>query len=119
MMQLVGYRIWLSSGRKKTIDAEAAEEGIAASYDEMRESIIESTWGDLSNGDKQFVRAMLEDNGDSTLADIAERIGKQSNYASRYKQRLLEQGVIGEYGRNNLRFEIPGFREYAAEKLLS
>lgn len=118
MMQLVGYRIWKSSGAADVIDARAVEEGIAASYEEMREGVIESTWGDLSNGDIKFIRAMLEDSGDSTLADIAIRIGKKSNYASRYKQRLLEQGVIGEHGRNILRFEIPGFREYAAERLL-
>lgn len=32
-----------------------------------------------------------------------------------YKKRLLESGVIEETVRRNLRFCLPGFREYLAE----
>ena len=119
MMQLVGYRVWASSGDADAIGLTAVKEGIAAAEAEMREGVLESTFNDLSEGDKRFIAAMLEDDGDSVLADIATRMGKKSNYASRYKQRLLEQGVIGEYGRNVLRFEIPSSREYFAERLRS
>ncbi len=55
---------------------------------------------------------MLPDKGSSRLADIAKRMGVKSNYASRYKSRLLAQGVIGERARNVFEFDIPGFREY-------
>lgn len=39
-------------------------------------------------------------------------MGVASNYASQYKRRLLESGVIGERGRGVVGFDIPGFREY-------
>ena len=40
-------------------------------------------------------------------------MGVTSNYATKYKPRLLAQGVIGERDRRNvLGFDIPGFREF-------
>lgn len=60
---------------------------------------------------------MLEDEGDSKLADIAQRLGVKSNYASQYRRRLLEQGVLGERGRGYVGFELPVFREYLIEQL--
>ena len=44
------------------------------------------------------------------------RMGVASNYASQYKRRLLEDGVIGERGRGLVGFDIPAFREFLNEK---
>ena len=41
-----------------------------------------------------------------------------SNYASQYKRRLLEDGVIGKRGRGLDGFDIPAFREFLSEKAL-
>ncbi len=82
----------------------------------MKVGVYEGSYQELSDGDKRFLIAMLPDEEESTLADIAQRMAVKSNYASRYKARLLEQGIIGEYGRNRFRFEIPGFREYFEEE---
>ena len=116
MMQLVGYWIWRCS-KAETICFEDAQRGIALANEDLRDSVLDSTWNDMSAVDRKFVSAMLEDAEESSLADIAWRMGVKSNYASRYKRRLLEQGVIGEYGTNNLRFEIPSSRAYFAERL--
>lgn len=37
---------------------------------------------------------MLPDSGPSRVSEIAKRMGVASNYASQYKRRLLEDGVI-------------------------
>ncbi len=60
---------------------------------------------------------MLVDEGDSKLLDIAERMGKRSNYASQYKRRLIEQGVLLDRGQGNLRIAIPLFKEYLRDQL--
>ncbi len=40
-----------------------------------------------------------------------------SGYASQYKRRLPDQGVIGERGRGIVAFDIPTFRDYLKEKV--
>lgn len=40
-------------------------------------------------------------------------MGVASNYASQYKRRLLEDGVIGERRRG---FDIPAFREFLSQE---
>ena len=112
MLQLVGYRTWTESGQEATITSTHAQRGIRAAQEEMEAHVLTTTYYDLSDGDLRFLRAMLPDKGSSRLADIAKRMGVKSNYASRYKSRLLAQGVIGERARNVFEFDIPGFREY-------
>lgn len=56
---------------------------------------------------------MLPDSGPSRVSEIAKRMGV---YASQYKRRLLEDGVIGERGRGLVGFDIPAFREFLNEK---
>lgn len=58
---------------------------------------------------------MLPDSGPSRVSEIA-NMGVASNYASQYKRRLLEDGVIGERGRGLVGFDIPAFREFLNEK---
>ena len=57
---------------------------------------------------------MLPDSGPSRVSEV--RMGVASNYASQYKRRLLEDGVIGERGRGLVGFDIPAFREFLNEK---
>lgn len=112
MLQLVGYRTWNESDGG-VVDLDDARRGIKAAQADMEEHIFRSTYRDLSDGDVSFLRAMLPDQTESRLATIAKRMGVKSNYASKYKARLLAQGVIGERGRANvLGFEIPGFRGF-------
>ena len=84
---------------------------------EFRSYVLESTYRDLSDGDLAFLKAMLPDEGASSMRDIAERLGKSSSYASTYRERLLRQGVIGEPDRNAVGFELPGFREFLIERI--
>lgn len=44
-------------------------------------------------------------------------MGVASNYASQYKRRLLEDGVIRERGRGLVGFDIPAFRKFLNEKV--
>lgn len=117
MLQLVGYNIWAENPASPRISIDDAISGIERAQKELETSILQSTYRELSDGDLRFLQAMLEDEGDSRLADIAQRLGVKSNYASQYKRRLLEQGVLGERGRGYVGFELPMFREYLVERL--
>lgn len=117
MMQLVGYRMWAESPRIERITLEDARHGIELAKREMVEGILEYTYRELSDGDRRFLMAMLPDKKDSAIADIACRMGVKSNYASQYKRRLIAQGIVGEYGRGYVRFDMPVFRDYLEQRM--
>ena len=72
----------------------------------------------MSKGDRAFAKAMLENPSDNTLAEVARRMGKRTNYASTYKARLLDRGVVVELPDGTMDFALPLLREYLSERLL-
>ncbi len=116
MLQLVGYRAWEESGGQ-SITRENARNAIATAQKEFEERIIEATVRELSDRDLQFLGAMLEDDRESRLGDIADRMGVKPSYATKYKSRLLNQGVIDEPARGRAVFAIPGLRAYLEHEL--
>ncbi len=115
MMQLVGYRAWSRNPGAGEITAQDVDEAAALAKRELASGVFDATYKELSDRDRQFLFAMLEDDAESLVADIARRMGVKGNYAGQYKRRLLEQGLIGERGRGRVAFELPGFREYIRE----
>ena len=117
MLQLVGYRSWEENPQAPELSFEDVVAGAALARNEMRERIFESTYRDLSDGDLAFLSAMLPDEGNSAIKDIAERMGKPSSYVNTYRRRMLRQGIIGDRRRGEVGFDLPAFREFLAEKL--
>ena len=60
--------------------------------------------------------SMLEDQDVSSVADIAQCMGVASNYASQYRARMVEQGIIGTRGRGKVAFDMPHFKEFLLSK---
>ena len=117
LFQLVGYRTWAACRDGDTIREDDAQEGIRYARKEYEKRILDTAFRELSNGDLRFLTAMLDDRRESRLADISRRMGVKSNYTTKYKSRLLSQGVIEELGNNVFRFAIPGFRPYLVTRL--
>lgn len=116
MMQLVGYRTWDVSESSPQFSTSDVQQGSLLARMELRDRILKTTYRELSDKDIEFLLAMLPDSGPSRVSEIAKRMGVASNYASQYKRRLLEDGVIGERGRGLVGFDIPAFREFLNEK---
>lgn len=117
LMQLVGFRSWDIRPQAEEITVQDAARGIALARSDMEQRVLAPTYYELSEGDKAFLEAMLADGGESKIADVAERMGVKSNYASQYRARLIEQGIIGERGRGRVGFDLPYFKEYLEETL--
>ncbi len=117
MMQLVEFRMWNQHSENEEISDADADAGIALARRDPKERVLDATYYDLSRGDIRFLKAMLEDGGEGRLADIASRLGEGSNYASTYKRRLVEQGIIGDRGRGNMGFDLPWFEDYLRDRL--
>lgn len=117
MLQVVGFRLWAASPNKKTIDLHDTQEALPLAMVDLKESVLDATYQELSDGDLAFLEAMLKDEQISRVSEIAERMHKSANYARVYKTRLVEQGIISEERRGYVAFELPFFKEYLEEKL--
>lgn len=117
MMQLVGYRSWQAAGDSAIIGEDAVTQAIPRASADMKARVLRSTLDELSDGDLAFLEAMLEDEKVSQCSDIAKRMGKTDSYASQYRSRLIERGIIGARGRGRVGFELPMLREYLPEYL--
>jgi hypothetical protein len=114
LMQLVGYHLWEASADHDTISSDDVRDGVLIARSEFEECVLGSTCRVLSDGDRRFLVAMLPDEGESRIADIATRMGVISNYASHYRRRLEEQGVVSTRRRGVVVVDLPLLKDYVA-----
>lgn len=115
MFQLVGYRAW-NTARGGVITKGDVTTGARLAREELSRRIFDSTYAELSKGDRAFLAAMLDDDGYTTRDSLMQRLGKTTSYISTYKKRLLEAGVIEEQEPGVFTFALPGFRDYLLGK---
>lgn len=60
---------------------------------------------------------MLADERKSRISDVAKRMGVESRYASKYRSRLLAEGVIEQVARGIVRFALPEFKAFVQGEL--
>jgi DNA-binding Lrp family transcriptional regulator len=70
---------------------------------------------EISEKDREFLFAMRNDAYTTRFGDILARLGVTSGYASKYRQRLLESGLLIESGHGQLAYAPPYLREYLAQ----
>jgi hypothetical protein len=112
LIQLAGYHVWRQSPDSKTISLADAKYGIVCAEADMDKMILETTLRELSPKDISFLIAMTEDDTESRMGDIAERIGASPSLAGQYRLRLLDQGLITDAGYGRVKFEMPFLRGY-------
>lgn len=117
LMQLVGFRSWDENPDEEEISSEDFSYGIVAARSELEDRILDATLGELSSADIQFLRAMLEDEDNSRVSDISQRLGWSAAQVGQYRRRLIDAGAIGERARGVVGFDMPYFREYLAGKV--
>ena len=112
MIQLVGFRSWQEAKEAKTIDLASVETGSGLAAKDMEHRVLQASLRELSPGDMRFLRAMLDDTDESSVADLENRLGESSGYVAQYRRRLIDRGLIGPRGRGRLGFDLPGLRDY-------
>ncbi len=113
MLQLVGYRTWeMADDSADIILLKDVERGAPLAEKDFESRVLKATIRELSKGDIAFLKAMLADDKESEVMKIEKRLKKNSGYVSRYRKRLIEQGVIEATGRGRVQFALPGLRKY-------
>lgn len=114
MVQLVGYNIWRKAGND-VIDADVAKAGVEAARIRLGGTVHEPAIEDLSDIDRTYLLAMAQDIGPSKTGDIAQRIGKDAQYAGRYRERLIQAGIIYASSYGYVDYTIPYLRQWLRE----
>ena len=103
MVQLVGFHSWdTASEPMSEITADNVAVGIDKAQKRVGRLVLDPTWNGLSDVDRRFLFAMAQDDGESSLTDIATRLDVDTNYAGVYRRRLISAGMIVSTGRGRI-----------------
>jgi len=120
MIQLVGYYLWDDMQEMQDMQGidsiDVLDDVLFKSKMELFRNVHRLVFADLSNRDRDFVFAMSEDEGLSSVSDIGERMQQKKNYISIYRDRLISAGVIKPGGHGLLCFNYPYMREFLQNK---
>lgn len=112
LVQVIGDRAWRQEPGASRITPEHVERGIAEAVREAGFALHEPAVNDLSETDRQFLLAMARDDGESSIADVQRRLGRDHGYVSRYRARLVVAGIVEPSRRGYLRFTLPYLLEF-------
>ena len=116
MIQLIGYHSFNQSNRKTISEADVSS-GISDAKQDAENMILGASLYDLSDTDRRFLSAMLLDENESRIADIAKRMNTSVSNASHYKRRLVNLGILSENGRGRVSFSLPMIKDVIDEGL--
>ena len=116
MIQLVGFHSWQAEVASPHITPEHVATGIAEAQRRIGRMVLAPTWRTLSDVDRQFLLAMAQDDGESKLADIADRLGVNTSYAGVYRHRLIRAGMIRPAGRGRVTLAHHAARDWLREQ---
>ena len=107
LLQLVGHNLVLYAADNGTVDGDSLENALASARASFENDVCGTTLSALSDKDACFLVAMSEDERESRLADVAERMGVTQDYAQKYRKRLISAGIIVASRRGYVRFAVP------------
>ena len=116
MIQLVGFHAWRM---RATTDEPISVVDIRAAIVEAEHAMVEQVagpvWNRLSPMDRRFLVAMLQDETESSLADIAARLDRSLQYARTYRRRLFAAGALSPMPAGRVRFRHHALRRRAQD----
>jgi len=110
LIQLIGYYLW--ENITLPFDGDVFEQTLIESKARLFKNVHQLVFDSLSNMDREFVFSMIQDIGDSKIQDILIRLGKNKNYITKYRTRLITKGVIKASGHGAIVFTFPYMREF-------
>jgi len=115
LIQLIGYYL---SREEKQIDDKAVDKAVFLAKIELYKNIHEPLVWAQSSKDRVFLWAMAQDEGASEFGEIAKRMGVSTGYASKYRERLINAGIIFRSAYGKLAFTLPYMRDYIEKEYI-
>lgn len=111
LIQLVGSHVWKQS-KTDIITPADVDAGTAKAMTRLGSLVHEPALADLSPADRSYLLAMAHDNGPSNTSEIAARLGKDAQWGSVYRKRLIDAQMIQSTGHGLVTFTLPYMREF-------
>ncbi|MDR2609898.1 MAG: hypothetical protein LBC58_00410 [Clostridiales Family XIII bacterium] len=115
LIQLVGYFLWLSI-KGESIGKLQVAKAIDKARAELEELVLESSYNDLSNGDRIFATEIAKVGDAVKVKDLITATGKSKQYVNQYLERLTDAGYIVRTERGTVAFAMPFMRSYILSK---
>lgn len=112
MLQLVGYNIVLYAGEGGKANEQVLQDALESARTSFENDICGTTLTALSDKDILFLEAMAQDEAESSMADIARRMGVGPDYAQKYRKRLIDAGIVAGAQRGYVAFAVPYLADY-------
>lgn len=116
LIQLVGYQVWKAGKshieQSSTITQHDVSVGIHEALRDFNNAVHETAVSNLPLHAIEYLLAMTEDEGVSSTAKIAERLGVEATTLTSYRRMLIQRQVIEPTARGFVQFAIPYLREY-------
>ena len=114
LIQLIGYYL----SKERGFDDIAADKAIFLAKIELYKNIHAPLVWSLSSKDRMFLWAMAQDEGHSEFGEITRRMDVSAGYASKYRERLINAGVIYSSSYGELAFTLPFMKEYVEKEYI-
>lgn len=113
MTQLVGYEIWNAArDPNRGVNASEAAQGITVARRASADIFVKPLWDTLSGQDRSFLKAMVRDDSETAVSDIARRAGMSPKQVSAYRSRLISKNAIIATRYGYVTFADPAAREW-------
>lgn len=114
MVQIVGDLAWKVEPTRDEVTADDVRGIVPRAVRALGEKVHRPAVADLSEKDRDFLRAMLPDVGSSKIRDVMARLDVDHGWVSRYRSRLLVAGMIRPDGRGRVAYALPYLRDFLA-----
>ena len=117
LIQLMGFYLWeyLNAG---TLESDALTQATIQARSMMFQNVHKLLYRELSEGDREFVYAMVPDDNRSKFANIITRTEKSKQYLSTYRLRLIDRGYIKAVARGEVAFCLPFTKEFLQQEMM-
>lgn len=120
LVQLIGYNVWAQAAShcqlSVEIDDDDVERGIREALREFNDTVLEVAVSNLPLKAMEYLFAMACDDGVSSTAEVAKRIGVPATSLTSYRRMLVKRQVIEPTARGYVTFSIPYMREFLEER---
>lgn len=111
--QTYGYHVVEAQADPNRIVLGDVDLGSAAARDEMDRTVYGARWDRITDAQRSYLRAMAADEGlPSTVAAIAQRLGRKVSSLSSIRDDLIRGGFIYAPARGVVAFTVPGMDRF-------
>ena len=115
LFQLIGYFTWRATEGRSLVTEDDLSAALVPAQELAGQNLFEIELRSVSNREREFLTAMLVDEADSAVTDVAARMGVSANNANYVRSRLIARSLIEPAGRGRVRFSSRYLRSYLAD----